>query len=112
MSVPPAAIIVFCTCPDASTAEALADDLVTAQLAACVNIVPGIRSVYRWQGAVETATEALLLIKTTRPCYEALEARIQGQHPYELPEILWVGVGGGLDGYLTWISQCSSDVSS
>ena len=112
MSVPPAAIIVLCTCPDNDTAEALAGDLVTAQLAACVNILPGIRSTYRWQGEVETANEVLLMIKTTMPRYEALEARIQRQHPYELPEILWVGIGGGLDGYLAWISQCTNDVSS
>jgi len=112
VSASPAPIIVFCTCPDEDTAETLASELVTAQLAACVNILPGIRSIYRWQGEVETAIETLMLIKTTRLCYEALEACIKGKHPYELPEIVWVGVGGGLDGYLTWISQCTNEVSS
>ena len=83
--------IVYCTCPDTATAERLARELVEHHLAACVSCVPGIRSVYRWQGKVEESTEILLMIKT------------ELTHPYELPEVLVVPVASGLDRYLDWI---------
>jgi len=102
------AVVCYCTCPDAGVAERVADALVSARLAACVNILPGVRSVYRWQGAVERADELLLLIKTTRDQVEPLAALVASLHPYELPEVLAVEVVGGSSGYLDWVIGNSS----
>jgi periplasmic divalent cation tolerance protein len=78
---------------------------VDERLAACVNLLPGVRSVYRWQGAVEEAGEILLLIKTTRTALPALQARLVALHPYELPELLAVEAADGLPAYLAWIAD-------
>lgn len=103
------ALIVFCTCPDATSADALAQALVSERLAACVNVLPGVRSTYRWQGAVEQADEVLLLIKTTRSRLDALGARVRALHPYELPEVLAVEAHGGLAPYLDWVAEQTRD---
>ena len=95
--------IVLCTVPDDATARQIASALVAEQLAACVNIVPGITSVYRWKGAIETATELLLIIKTTAAVYSRLQDRIRALHPYELPEVIAVSLDHGLPDYLAWI---------
>lgn len=95
--------LVFCTCPDAATAQALARLLVERRLAACVNLLPPMQSVYRWQGQVEQAEEFQLLIKTTADRLEALTAALLQHHPYELPEILAVSPSAGLPAYLDWI---------
>lgn len=97
------ALLVLTNCPDATVADTLAAALVEERLAACVNILPTSRSVYRWQGALETASEVPLLIKTTRDRYPALEARIQALHPYELPEIVAIPIEKGLPIYLEWV---------
>ena len=94
----------FCTCPDAASAERLAGALVGERLAACVQVLPGVRSVYRWQGAVERADEVLLLVKTTRERLDALAARVRALHPYELPELVAVEAAGGLPDYLAWVA--------
>ena len=99
----PRALLVFTNLPDAASAEALADTLIGQRLAACVNILAPCTSIYRWQGATETATEVPLLIKTTPARYAALEAAIRAHHPYELPEIVAVPVTQGLPGYLDWV---------
>ncbi len=99
----PRALIVFTNLPDAASAEALANALIDQRLAACVNILAPCTSVYRWQGAIETAAEVPLLIKTTLERYPALEAAIRAHHPYELPEIVAVPVTQGLPGYLDWV---------
>ena len=101
--------IAFCTCPDAATATRIADALVGERLAACVNVLPGVHSVYRWQDAVERADEVLLLIKTRAGCLPALSARIQALHPHELPEVIAVEASGGLGAYLDWVAECSSE---
>ena len=93
-----------CSCPDLASAERLAETLVGERLAACVNVLPGVRSVYRWQGAVERADEVLLLIKTTRDRLDAVAARVRALHPYELPELLAVEAVGGLPDYLDWVA--------
>jgi periplasmic divalent cation tolerance protein len=93
-----------CTCPDLASAERLAEALVAEQLAACVQLLPGLRSVYRWQGAVERADEVLVLIKTTRDRLDALAARVRALHSYELPELLAVEAAGGLPEYLDWVA--------
>jgi periplasmic divalent cation tolerance protein len=102
------ALLVLCTCPDAETAQRIAQQLVANRLAACVNLLPGLTSVYRWDDAVQTADETLLLVKTGRGCYAALEETVRAMHPYELPEILALPVEQGLKGYLDWIRQCTS----
>lgn len=97
--------LVLCTCPDAETARTIAAALVERRSAACVNILPGVTSVYRWQGAVEQADECLLLVKTTRDRYPDLEHDIRSRHPYEVPEIIAVLIDQGLPDYLRWISK-------
>ena len=99
------ALICFCTCPDAASAERIATALVQERLAACVNIVSGLRSVYRWQDQVEAADEVLLLIKTHADTYPALQARLLALHPYELPELLAVEAAAGLPAYLDWVAE-------
>ncbi|MGR8932783.1 MAG: divalent-cation tolerance protein CutA [Gammaproteobacteria bacterium] len=94
------------TCPDDATAERIARLLVERKLAACVNIVPGLTSVYRWQGNIETAGECLLLIKTEAELYSAVEACIRSHHPYELPEIIALSIEQSLPEYLQWIDSC------
>jgi periplasmic divalent cation tolerance protein len=98
-------IIVLCSCPDDQASAVIADKLVEEGLAACVNILPGIMSVFQWQGKIEHDNEYLLIIKTHRDCYQDLEAMIQQLHPYELPEIIAVSIERGLTGYLEWIDQ-------
>ena len=97
------ALLVLTNLPDRPSAEALAAALVEARLAACVNILAPCRSVYRWQGAVETADEVPLLIKTSAARYAALEAAIRAQHPYELPEVIAIPITQGLPDYLAWV---------
>ena len=97
--------MVFCTCPDAAVAQRLAEAAVSARLAACVNRLPGIESVYEWQGQVERESEHLLIAKTRPECFDALAACWRGHHPYELPEIVAVPMTDGLPDYLAWINQ-------
>lgn len=95
--------LVFCTCPDLDSAQALAAALVGQRLAACVNLFPAMQSVYRWNGQVEQASEVQLLIKTTAGRMDALGALILREHPYELPEIIAITPSDGLPAYLDWI---------
>jgi periplasmic divalent cation tolerance protein len=103
------ALIIICTCPDQESAERIANHLVDNRLAACVNISSPIKSVYRWQGEIETADEIMLFIKTSASSYEELEQTILSLHPYELPEVLAVPVDKGQQNYLGWITQCTSN---
>jgi periplasmic divalent cation tolerance protein len=86
-------------------AERIADTLVGEGLAACVTLIEGGRSVYRWRGALEHASETLLLIKCRTDAYARLEARLRALHPYAVPEILCVPVETGLAEYLAWLEQ-------
>jgi len=95
--------IVLSTCPDGDSARRIANILVEGRLAACVNIVPGLRSVFRWEGKVEVADETLLVIKTRQEQYALLEAVLREHHPYELPEVLSVSIDTGLPAYLAWL---------
>ena len=97
-------LLIITNCPDEEVANAIALALVEEKLAACVNILPRVQSVYRWQGAVESASEIPLLIKTTANCYTALESRIGELHPYDLPEIIAVPITRGLPAYLNWLA--------
>ncbi|AZR92246.1 divalent-cation tolerance protein CutA (plasmid) [Escherichia coli] len=101
----------ICTCPDADSAERIATALVAERLAACVNLLPGLRSVYRWQRKVEAAAEVLLLVKTSAEAYPALQERLRQLHPYELPELLAVEAASGLPEYLQWLAAESRPVN-
>ena len=96
-------LLIFTNLPDAASAQTLATMLVAERLAACVNVLAPCRSVYRWQGAIESAEEVPLLIKSTTGRYADLEAAIRAAHPYELPEIIAVPIAHGLPDYLSWI---------
>lgn len=106
---PESVYLSLCTCPDAQTARSLASTLVAEQLAACVNIVPGIVSVYRWQDAIETDDEVLLLIKTTERHLARLTTRIEALHPYDVPEVISHPITTGSKNYLDWIHQCTAN---
>ena len=99
------ALLVLTNLPDEAGAQALAAHLVSERLAACVNVLAPCRSVYRWQGRIETAQEVPLLIKTTTARYAALETVIRARHPHELPELIAVPVAHGLPEYLTWVAE-------
>ncbi len=103
MSSADAALVVLVTAPSEEVAGRLAHGLVEARLAACVNILPGLRSVYRWQGAVESAAEHLLLVKCAAERYDAVEAWVQAHHPYELPECVALPITAGSAPYLAWL---------
>lgn len=92
------------TCPDPESARRIATTLVEERLAACVNAVPGLSSTYRWQGAVEQASEVLLLVKTVAARVQALQARVTQLHPYELPEFVVLEIAGGSAAYLDWVA--------
>ena len=103
-AMPDSAILLcLCTCPDAASAQRLAETLVGERLAACVNRVAGVLSTYRWQGEVSTDSEELLLIKTTAGRLDALKARLLELHPYELPELIALPVERGHAAYLAWV---------
>ena len=101
--------LVLCTCPDQDSAQSIAEHLIDQHLAACVNILPGITSIYTWQGKRESAQEQLLIIKSTKDIYETLEKAIIKLHPYELPEVIAVNIETGNENYLNWISECISN---
>lgn len=98
-------LLCLCTCPDAASARAIAEALVAERLAACVSRLPGLQSTYRWQDRIEHADEVLLLIKTAADRLDALTARVQALHPYELPELIAVEAAGGLAPYLAWVAE-------
>ncbi len=97
-------LLVMSNAPDHATAHALARSLVEAKLAACVNILPGVQSVYRWQGQVEEATEVTLMIKTTRRRYPQLQQVLLAAHPYDLPEVVAWPLTDGYPPYLQWVA--------
>lgn len=99
----PSCQVVLTTCGDRDTAQRIASSLVEEGLAACVNILPGVWSVYMWEGKATQDEELLLLAKTDASRYQALERRVLELHPYELPEIIALPVAGGLESYLKWV---------
>ena len=99
------AILIITNFPDRKTALALAEKLIDARLAACVNVLGECSSIYHWQGKTEMATEIPLLIKTQQQHYDQIEQMIKEMHPYELPEVIIVPVSGGLPAYLQWIAD-------
>jgi periplasmic divalent cation tolerance protein len=99
------ALTLLCTCPDQREAERMASGLVDAGLAACVNILPEIRSIYRWRGEVRNDAEVLMIVKSTRKAYPKVERWILEHHPYEVPEILALEPVTGAENYLRWLES-------
>lgn len=97
--------LILSTFPDRETSQRIAATLVEERLAACVNLVPGVQSIYRWQGKVESAEEVLAVMKTTAELYSPLEARIRELHPYEVPEIMALPVERALEAYAKWVAE-------
>ncbi len=104
----PEAMVVLCAVPADFDAERLASELVERSLAACVQIGPGVTSVYRWQGALEKGAEKILLIKSRAGLFGALEAVIKARHPYEVPEIIALPVSDGHAPYLAWLAASTA----
>jgi len=98
-------LLVLTNCPDVEVADRIARTIVEQRLAACVNRLAPVESVYRWQGNVERATEVPLLIKTTRERYAEIEQAIRALHPYEVPEIIAMPISAGLASYLRWVAD-------
>ena len=97
--------VVLTTCSSIEEARTIASALVERQLAACVNIVPQVESIYRWKGDVETANECLLIIKTISSAFERLRAALVELHSYEVPECIELAVTDGSAEYLDWIDK-------
>jgi len=98
-------IVVLVTASSQEEANEIATDLVGAMLAACVNVIPGVTSVYRWEGKLQHSQEWLLVIKSRRDVLDALVQRVQAVHSYDLPEIIALPLTGGSDAYLRWLDQ-------
>ena len=102
-------IVVLSTCASSEEAEKIARALVEKKLAACVNILPAVRSIYRWKGAIEDDQETLLLIKSSRALFGELRAEIQKLHSYEIPEAIAIPIVDGLERYLKWMADALRD---
>ena len=98
-------ILVLATFPDIKRARQIGTALIEKQLAACVNLLPSVESIYRWKGQVERAIEVQAVIKTTSERYAELESELRALHPYEVPEIIGIEIAKGLPDYLAWIRQ-------
>ncbi len=96
-------IVVLSTCGSSEEAEKIAHLLLEQRLAVCVNIVPAVRSLYRWQGAIESASESLLVIKSRRGLFEQLRCALENEHSYDVPEVLALPVVDGSPAYLSWL---------
>jgi periplasmic divalent cation tolerance protein len=101
-------VLVYTTFPSVVEAEKVGNDLVSARLAACVNILPGMISIYRWQGAVERAEETVMIIKTRASLAEAVRASVRATHPYETPAIMVLPVESVDDRYFAWILDATA----
>ena len=95
--------IVLSTCADREEAERIAHRLVEQHFAACVNILPGVQSIYRWQGRVESASEVLMLIKTSAGHSDEVQSTVASLHSYEIPELVVLSVSSGSEAYLAWL---------
>ncbi|MFN2433285.1 MAG: divalent-cation tolerance protein CutA [Gemmatimonadota bacterium] len=107
---PPDVWVALCTAPDLATAERLARLAVEGGHAACANLLQGVRSIFRWRGVVEDATEVLLVFKTTSAAYPGLARLVTAEHPYEVPELVALPLRSGLDAYLAWVRAESAPV--
>lgn len=101
--------VVLVTAPDSESGASIARKLVQERLVACVNLLPAVRSIYRWEGRVEDDGEVLLVIKTSAARCDAVAGRVKDLHPYELPEVIALPVVGGSPGYLDWVVRESEE---
>ena len=104
--------LALCTAPDAAAAERLGRLAVEGGHAACANLVPGLRSVFRWEGAVQDEPEVLILFKTTAASYSGLADLVTREHPYEVPELIAVALAAGLEPYVAWVRASVKHVDS
>ena len=102
-------LVIYSTCPNKEVAVQIAETLVERQLAACVNLLPRVQSIYRWKGQIEHDEEIMLMIKSDSAHFDALKEAVIRLHPYELPEIIGVPVEAGHPEYLAWITNSLSD---
>jgi len=98
-------VLIVCTCPDAESARRIAGELVESRLAACVNVLPGVTSIYRWQDKMEEKNEHLLLIKSHQQLFHSIQDTINELHPYDTPEVLSIKIDNGLPAYLSWLED-------
>eukprot|EP00288_Rhodomonas_lens_P004757 CAMPEP_0177727636 /NCGR_PEP_ID=MMETSP0484_2-20121128/20432_1 /TAXON_ID=354590 /ORGANISM="Rhodomonas lens, Strain RHODO" /LENGTH=114 /DNA_ID=CAMNT_0019240313 /DNA_START=153 /DNA_END=497 /DNA_ORIENTATION=- len=101
--------VCYITVPNAEEADKLAGKLVESKLAACVNVIPGIQSVYTWQGKVEKDNELLLMVKTRSALSDKLAAFVKLHHPYDVPEVICADITAGLPEYLSWVKESTVD---
>lgn len=99
--------LIWSTVPNREIGATIASDLVDKQLAACVNLLPGVTSIYSWQEKIEQETEVMLIIKTRKDLVEQVINKIETFHPYEVPEIIATPIEAGLPAYLDWIKGCT-----
>ena len=103
--------MVFCTYPDEESPIALSEEVIKKKLAACVNLIPQLTSIYSWENKIQKTKEVLLIIKTTREAYLTLETFLTKTHPYQCPEIIAVPIIQGLKGYLQWVNDTVSNTN-
>lgn len=102
-------LLALSTFPDAETARKISNQLIEEKLAACANILPAIESIYRWKGKIETGNEVIVFFKTSEERQSAFQQKLRSLHPYEVPEIVFIPVVGGLPEYLRWVTEsCAS----
>jgi periplasmic divalent cation tolerance protein len=102
-------LLVLSTFPDAETARRISHQLVTEKLAACANILPDLQSIYRWKDKIEMGNETLVFFKLSGNRYEQFQNKLRSLHPYDVPEIVFLPLSGGLSEYLHWVAQNSAD---
>jgi len=98
-------LLALSTFPDAETARQISNQLVTERFAACANMLPSVESIYRWKGQIESGSETLVLFKLSEDRQSAFQDKLRSLHPYDVPEIIFVPVAGGLPEYLQWVSE-------
>jgi periplasmic divalent cation tolerance protein len=98
-------LLALSTFPDADTARRISNQLVTEKFAACANILPAVESIYRWKGKIENAGEVIVFFKTTTDRQTAFQEKLRLLHPYDVPEIIFIPVAGGLPAYLRWVAE-------
>ncbi|HET9801449.1 MAG TPA: divalent-cation tolerance protein CutA [Chthoniobacterales bacterium] len=98
-------LLALSTFPDRETAQRISNQLVEGKFAACANILPAIESVYRWKDKLETGSETLAFFKVSEDRQSAFQEKLRSLHPYEVPEIIFVPISGGLPEYLRWVAE-------
>jgi len=102
-------IVVFITVPNEEMAVAIARALIETRLAACANLIKGVRSIYSWQGNIEDDTEVLMIVKTRKKLFDKLKLKVKELHSYEVPEVIAFPIIAGLDDYLKWLRNSTGD---